>query len=570
MQYRPDTCYNSSHLCYITGSDRRACPDGYCSSVLPCCCCDVWVKTISGILMLKGSITLLALLAALIAAFVASARAASRVRSEQTTLGGAEIKKVAIFPFSPSNAAANDQEIRFFSLALAAEIGAKLSQSEGVAARVPEGERYEVSESMLANAAHELDIEYSLTGSYRREGDRLRLNARLMNARRGETLWDAPLEVAYHDLRRIPELLCQMIIAGLGITLSPAEDSRLRKDRCADATAYELYLRATALRPATANDWQRQRELLERSIELDHAYAPALAALGNAHMQYASKTGGGARHYELAERILRRALKINGESPQTLLALGSLYAKIGKSEESAALLQRALRLFPHSASFHQTLGYVYRYAGLLDESIATYRQAQTLDRGLGNLIESEEQIVKALIYKGDYRAALASHAKIAAYRDAAREPPDHKELFYAGVSHLYLKEHGAAARLFDRAAAIDAVSIWSVFAQAYKAAQQGDRTRLLERVKKLETLDIVDSERRYRLAHFYALAGQRTPALHNLKKAIEGGFFNYPYLSHDPLLADISGADEFKTLLRGAKRRHENFKRKFGARRERS
>jgi len=501
--------------------------------------------------------------------FVSSA---PTLHSVPATFAGAEvkrteIKRVMILPFDNLT---GDAVTDFLSFAIAFELSGKLSQTRSIAARMHEGGQREATNDLLANVARQSDAEYVLTGTYRKTGDRLLLNARLVNVRANETLWNAPLEAAYSDLRLIPEILFRKIITESGITLSAEEEGRLRKDQANDATAYELYLRATALRPATANDWQRQRELLERVIELDHAYAPAHAALGNAHMQYASKTGGGARHYEQAETILRRALSLNDESPQTLLALGSLYAKIGKSEESAALLQRALRLFPHSANFHQTLGYVYRYAGLLDESIAAYRQAQTLDRGLASLIDSDEQIVKALIYKGDNRAALASHAKIAAYREAASQPEDHKELFYAGVSHLYLKEYTAAARLFDRAAAIDAASIWSVFGQAYKAAAQGDRTRLSEHVKKLETLDIVDSERRYRLAHFYALAGQRTPALHNLKKAIEGGFFNYPYINRDPLLAGINGADEFKTLLRGAKRRHENFKRKFGARRERS
>lgn len=332
-----------------------------------------------------------------------------------------------------------------------------------------------------------------------------------------------------------------------------------------NSSAHELYLRAMKLRPVTAEDWQRRIALLERSISLAPTYAPALAALGDGYMQYAGKTGGGARYYEQAETFLRRALDINRKSPPTLLALASLYAKTGKSEESAEILQRALRLYLRDASFHQTLGYVYRYAGLLDESIAAYRQAQILDASLMNLVDAEEQIVKALIYKNDNRAALASHAKIAAYRKAAKQPDDHKELFYAGVSHLYLKEYGLAARLFDRASAIDPTSIWSVFGQAYKAAAQGQRARLLEQVKHLETLDIVDSERRYRLAHFYALAGDKSAALANLRKAIEGGFFNYPYISRDSLLANINDLDEFKTLLLRAKTRHENFKRKFGA-----
>lgn len=491
------------------------------------------------------------------------------------TLGGAEvkrtdIKRVMILPFVNLS---DDKTTDFLSFAIAFELAAKLSQTKSIAARVHESAQRAATDELLvkvAKVARESNADYLLTGTYLKAGDRLLLNTRLMNVRANETLWSAPLEPASGDLRPIPEILFRKIIMHSGITLSAAEEERLRKDKANDATAYELYLRAIALRPETVNDWQRQRELFEQVIELDPAYAPALAALANAHMQYASKTGGGAQHYEKAEIVLRRALSLNGESHQTLLSLGSLYAKIGKSEESAALLQRALRMFPQSCGIHATLGYVYRYAGLLDESIASYRQAQTLDASIANLVESEEQIVKAFIYKGDNNAALASHAKIAGYREAVKLPDDHKELFYAGMSYLYLKEHTAAAQLFDRATAINAASIWSVFGQAYKAAVQGDRQRLSEHVKTLETLDIVDGERRYRLAHFYSLAGQPTPALHNLKIAIEGGFFNYPYISRDPLLAAINGADEFKTLLREAKKRHQIFKRRFGAGRERS
>jgi len=51
-----------------------------------------------------------------------------------------------------------------------------------------------------------------------------------------------------------------------------------------------------------------------------------------------------------------------------------------------------------------------------------------------------------------------------------------------------------------------------------------------------------------------------------LRKAIEGGFFNYPYINRDALLANINGTEEFKALLRQAKKRHNDFKRRFGKR----
>lgn len=286
-----------------------------------------------------------------------------------------------------------------------------------------------------------------------------------------------------------------------------------------DVTAAQFYQQAIVLGTDTAADLARRRELLEESVKLDADFAPALAALG------------------------------------------SIYAKTGKSEESVALLNRALKISPKTPAFHSTLGYVYRYAGLLDESIAAYRQSQRLDASLTNLIDTEEQITKALIYKGDYRAALDSHDKVTNYYKTAKLPHDHKELFYAGVIHFYLKERDAAAKFFDAAAQMNPASIWSSFGQAYKQAGRGDFENLLARARQLETLDIVDGERRYRLAHFYALAEKPDDALRNLRAAIEGGFFNYPYISRDPLLANIRATNEFQILLDEAKKRHEKFRR---------
>ncbi len=291
------------------------------------------------------------------------------------------------------------------------------------------------------------------------------------------------------------------------------------KNNQTDVTAAQIYQQAISLPTETAADLARRGELLEKAVKLDADFAPALAALG------------------------------------------SIYAKTGKSEESLALVRRALKISPKTTAFHSTLGYVYRYAGLLDESIAAYRQSQRLDASLINLIDTEEQITKALIYKGDYHAALDSHDKVTNYYKTAKLPHDHKEFFYAGVIHFYLKERDAASKFFDAAAQMNPTSIWSLFGQAYKQAGRGDFENLSARARQLETLDIVDGERRYRLVHFYALAEKPDDALRNLRGAIEGGFFNYPYISRDPLLANIRDTKEFQNLLGAAKKRHEKFKK---------
>ena len=193
--------------------------------------------------------------------------------SGAATFAGAEVKRtktkrVMILPFNnlTSNAAAD-----FLGFAIAYEVSGKLSQTRSITARMPEAELREATDDLLAGVARQSNAEYVLTGTYRKTGNRLLLTARLVKVRVKETLWNVPLEAPFSDLRIIPEILFRRIIMEWGITLSAEEERRLRKDKANDATAYELYLRAMALRPATASHWQRQRELLERSIELDDA-----------------------------------------------------------------------------------------------------------------------------------------------------------------------------------------------------------------------------------------------------------------------------------------------------------
>jgi hypothetical protein len=48
-----------------------------------------------------------------------------------------------------------------------------------------------------------------------------------------------------------------------------------------------------------------------------------------------------------------------------------------------------------------------------------------------------------------------------------------------------------------------------------------------------------------------------------LRKSIEGGFFCYPYFTTDPLLKNLRGEQEYAGLMESARKRHEEFKRKF-------
>lgn len=471
-------------------------------------------------------------------------------------------KKLAILPL---HCVRMDSESEFLGFAITDQIIEKLFYIKGVVVRPSDAVRkYGSSKFDLQEVARELDVEYIITGNYQKDGDRLQIDIRLIKYISGEeVIWEHSLEVRNADIYTVPNSICKKIIKGLKLHLSLEENRRLMKDIPRDPLAYEHYLRAIAIKPSKAADWTCRIQLLKKSIKLDPTFAPAFADLGYTYLQYAGKVGGRGGYYGLAERTLRRAFRMNGELPQAFSYLSSLYAKTGKSEESVELLQNALNIYPNIPSFYSGLGYIFRYAGLMDESIKLYKLSQRLDSSFQNLVSAQSQITKSFIYQKKYKTALASHEKMMHYLRQNQKPADEKKLFYGGVIYFYSKKRERAIALFDSAFNVDKSSIWSTFGQAYKEASLGNDERVLNIAERLEERNIVDGERRYRLVHFYALIGKKEDALRNLKKSIESGFFNFPYISNDPFLDNIRGTKEFKNLLAQAKRRHQAFKLRF-------
>jgi|GEM_PF-2433092 len=472
-----------------------------------------------------------------------------------------EIRRLAVLPFQ---AIQHDLETSYLGLALDHEVITKISYIKHIVVRPSAAVRkYEDAAYVLADVGRELDVEFVLTGEYEKEKSHFCLNVKLINVHRDKVIWDEKIDVAYDEIFTLLDIIPRKMIAKLQLQLSFEESQMLKKDIPTNLSAYEYYLKAIALKPQTVDDWADCIQLLEKSIELDSTYAPAMASLGYAYLQYSGKVGGRKGHYELAEKTLLHALNVNRELPQTLYFLGLLYAKIGRSEKSAALHLEGLKQNSNIPDFYSGLGYVYRYAGLLDESIQAYQQSQFLDSSLKNVISTQMQIIKSQIYKGDYHAARKSYDKVITYLQTMQQSADEKKLFYNGVIYLYSEDIERAIAYFDSAMSVDNTSVWSVFGQAYKEAILANNGRVLEITDQLESRDVVDGERRYRFVHFYAQIGRVEDALRNLQKSIEAGFFNYPYIRQDPLIERIKNTEKFRILLNQAKDRHDTFKQRF-------
>ena len=327
----------------------------------------------------------------------------------------------------------------------------------------------------------------------------------------------------------------------------------------APASDYEQLLRTLGRAYAGAGEAERVA-LYEALPPTLSSYPPAAVELGHAYLDLAGTQPGTGPYYQRAEETLRRAFQLDPAYPPARYLLASCLTKLGRSEEAVALLLEGLASQPTYAPYHDQLGYVARYAGLMDLSMASYRRAQELDASLENLVSTQDQITKSLIYLGRYAEALASHDRMEGFLARLGSTPDEKEWFYRGVIHLYAGELESALEAFRRGEETDAATIWTQFGRGYAGIAGNDTARVAEVLDALEKSVVVDGERHYRLVHLAAFLGEPEGAIGHLETSIRSGFFAAPYFASDPLTQAIRGHPDFAPALGDAELRHRAFR----------
>ncbi len=119
-------------------------------------------------------------------------------------------------------------------------------------------------------AARQLRVDAVLEGSWRRDGDRLRVSAHLLRTRDGMTLWADTLDMRWSDIFTIEDQLSQQIIQRLRLALDPAARARLAKRHTSSPEAYEDYTKAVYLFGyRSPTNVLQGIDLLERAIAAD-------------------------------------------------------------------------------------------------------------------------------------------------------------------------------------------------------------------------------------------------------------------------------------------------------------
>jgi hypothetical protein len=106
-------------------------------------------------------------------------------------------------------------------------------------------------------------------------------------------------------------------------------------------------------------------------------------------------------------------------------------------------------------------------------------------------------------------------------------------------------------------------SAFSEFCQETEALFEKKFDRLRALILRRSAMSNIDGEAWYNLSNMGALLGDPAIVTANLRKAIEGGFFNYPLMKADPVFESVRGKPEFERTVALARTKYEAFKSRY-------
>jgi len=195
----------------------------------------------------------------------------------------------------------------------------------------------------MEQIGQQLGAAYVLTGSLRRGGARLRINAQLVDTKTEFPLWSERYDREMQDVFEVQDEIARKIAEALRVTLTPQEQQALAQKVTQNLQAYDQYLRGKSFtRRLTRQDLEFALQMFESAVALDPQFAMAHAAIAYVCALYHFHFENSPAWMERAEAAAERAGALGKDSPEIEVAQGwILYAK-GRHDEAVSRAEKAI------------------------------------------------------------------------------------------------------------------------------------------------------------------------------------------------------------------------------------
>ena len=464
---------------------------------------------------------------------------ASRTTAESVrppaAAGSLPAKSITVLPLVNES---GDPKDEYFSDGLSEELIAALAQISGLKVIGRSSSfRFKDRKEEPKMIGQKLGVSTLLDGTVRKQGDRVRIVAALVNASDGIQLWTRTFDRQLKDIFAVQKEIAEAVADSLKVTLLGTDSRSGQASATDNAEAHNAYLQGHFhLVRRNVEDFRKAISYYDEAIQLDPNYALAYAERAEAWAFLGDFTGqrptaypkasldaekavaiaptlaearaalGWVRflaEWRFAEGLaeLKRAKELSPANPTANDLLARIIVYLGRFADAERQAREAVELDPLSTVTQNNLARVFFYAGKLDEADAAARKGAELQpTGAG----SHRFQVLIAAQRGDGDTAL---------REAQLEPDPGFRRFELAVAH-YVRG--------DRAAADAAL------ADLIANAQTGFA---------------------YQIAEVYALRGEKDKAFEWLQKAFDDRDAGMLGLLADPLLRGLRDDVRYKNLL---------------------
>jgi class 3 adenylate cyclase/TolB-like protein/tetratricopeptide (TPR) repeat protein len=352
---------------------------------------------------------------------------------------------LAVLPFMNMT---GDPENDYLGDGLADEIQHRLSRVRGltVAAR-RSAFAFKGKDSDVREIADALGVAYVIEGSIRRQGDRVRVIATLVDRATGANRWSDSYE-STGDFFAIEDDIGTKVLAELGRVLGIHPEASPPQSRVGGVAAYDFYLQGLFYlrQPRSAKTLAAAEDLFRRALAEDDDFARAQAGLCQAYVErYALERD--PQRVVAAEEACARARDRDPDAQEVHEAIGRLRLATGDAAEAESAYRQALAIVPGSPDAMIGLASALAASDRVEDAERSYKQAIAAQPRYG---ASHVAYGTFLYSRGRNKEAIA------AYEQATILMPDNPDAFSnLGVAHFLSGDFELAGHALERSLEIE-------------------------------------------------------------------------------------------------------------------
>jgi serine/threonine-protein kinase len=445
-------------------------------------------------------------------------------------------KSIAVLPLLNESGNPDDE---YFSDGLSEELISALAQIKGLKVIGRSSSfRFKNQKEDSKSIGEKLGVSTLLEGTVRKNGDRVRIVAELVNATDGSELWSGTFDRELKDIFAVQAEIAEAVATSLELTLLGTEDRSANKASTKSMEAHNAYLQGHFyFQRRNLEDYRKAVGFFDQAIRFDSDYALA----------YAERSEAWAWIGDLSSEEKKEAWKAAGSDAEKAVAvdpkLAEAHAALGwvrffiewKFAEGLAELRRAQQLWPWNPTASDLLARVVVYFGQFEQAEKLARQSIELDP---LAYQARISLARVLFAEGKLDETEAAARKAAELQPTAAG--NHRFQVFVAIQ----RGDGEAAL---REAQLEPNEGYRRFELALADYTRGDR-----RAADAALAELIAKDRdflAYQVAQVYAWRGENDKAFEWLQVSLDTHDTGTVSLLIDPLLQDLRQDARYKDVL---------------------